>query len=156
MRLLSAVSFILLMAGCTATLNSTQQIRLREVELLMSQPTPSDWHPGSVWSFVQSGEDGSPVLKATFRVTDESAETCSSGNWRALELVEGEVGDGSIQLTHAYSVSGRLLTLDLTGGCDFGQIQGALSDGSFLGQTSGGPTTYGKSVPKRVVGRRLY
>jgi hypothetical protein len=121
----------------------------------MSEPTPSDWKTGSVWNFVQYGEDGSAVLNATFRVTDNSAQTCSSGDWRELEIVEGQVGDGSVKLRQAYSVSGRLLTLDLTGWCDIGEIQGALSEGSFVGQTTGGPFTRGKFVPQRVVGRRL-
>ncbi len=157
MRPLATVTLILLLAGCAATRQASfiQQRSLEENGLLMSEPTPSDWKTGSVWNFVQYGEDGSAVLDVTFRVTDKSTQTCSSGDWRELKIVGGQIGDGSIQLKQAYSVSGRLMTLDLTGWCDLGEIQGALSEGSFVGQTTGGPFTHGKFVPQRVVGRRL-
>ncbi len=158
MRALATVTLILLLTGCSTTrqASSVPQRSIMENRLLMSEPTPSDWKTGSVWNFVQYGEDGSVVLDATFRVTDNSAQTCSSGDWRELEIVDGKIGDGSIKLRQAYSVSGRLLTLDLTGWCDLGEIKGALSEGSFVGQTTGGPSRHGKFVPQRVVGRRLH
>jgi hypothetical protein len=122
---------------------------------LMSMPTPADWQVGSTWSFIRFSEDGSPTLEVTFRVTDNPVKTCSSGDWRELELVDGHIGNGSIPFKQAYSVSGRLLTIDLTGGCDLGGVQGALTDGWFVGQTTGGPFSRGNFIPQRVVGRRL-
>ncbi len=156
MKRLRAIAVILILPGCAAVHSTSIQPRsLEENRLLISETTPSHWRVGSVWRFLQLGPDGAAVLDVTFRVTDTSTETCSSGDWRELEMIEGQIGDGRIKLKQAYSVSGRLLTLDLTGWCDLGQIQGALSEGSFVGQTTGGPFTRGKFVPQRVAGRRL-
>jgi len=156
MKNLAAIVLILLLAGCTTRYSTSVQPRTLEGNrLLMSEPTPSDWSIGSVWHFVQLGQDGTQVLNVTLRVTDRPTQTCSSGDWRELELVEGQIGDGSARLKQAYSVSGRLLTLDLSGWCDVGGIQGALSEGSFVGQTTGGPFTYGKFVPQLVTGQKL-
>ena len=128
---------------------------MEENVLLMSQSTPSGWEIGSIWRFVQYEDDRSVALDITLRVTDRSTQTCSSGEWHELEVVEDRSGNGSIELKHAYSVSGRLLTLDLTGWCDVGEIQGELSEESFVGQTTGGPFSNGRFVPQRVTGRRL-
>jgi hypothetical protein len=156
MKRLSAITAILLLAGCAARdVGSIQPRSLGENGILMSEPTPSNWEIGSEWNFVKYGKDGVAVLDVTFRVTDNPARTCSSGDWRELDIVDGQIGTGSIQLKQSYSVSGRLLTIDLTGWCDVGAIQGALSEESFAGQTTGGPFTRGKFVPQRVVGRRL-
>lgn len=156
MKILASGAFVLLLAGCAALHSaSINPGSLEENGRLMSEPTPADWKVGSVWSFVQLSEDGSPILDVTLRVTNKPATTCSSGDWRELELVDGQVGDGSAQLNQAYSVSGRLLTIDLTGWCDVGEIQGALTNSWFVGQTTGGPFPDRKFVPQRVVGRRL-
>lgn len=157
MKPITLISLILLCAGCAATRpgNPIHDRPIEENEHLISEPTPSEWKAGSVWTFVQYGDDGSTALDVTFRVTDKPAQTCSSGDWRELELVKGRIADGSVRFRQAYSVSGRLLTLDMTGWCDLGKIQGALSEGSFLGQTTGGPFTRGRFVPQRVLGRRL-
>lgn len=156
MRTLAIITSVLLLTGCASDGSSFIPPRtMEENGQLMSEPTPSEWKAGSVWNFVQHNQDGEVVLDVTFRITDVPAETCSSGDWRVLELVNGKIGDGSIPLKHAYSVSGRLLTLDLTGWCDVGEIQGALTNGSFTGQTTGGAFTGGKFIPERVVGHRL-
>ena len=156
MRELATFVLILLFAGCVGRHSTSIQPRsLEGNRLLMSEPTPSDWKVGSVWNFVQFGTNGVAVLDVTFRVTDRPAETCSSGDWRELELIDGQIGNGSAQVRQAYGVSGRLLTLDLTGWCDVGEIQGALQGASFEGQTTGGPFTGGRFKPQKVVGRRL-
>jgi hypothetical protein len=154
MKLLGIIAILL--AGCAVHQSSAINPRsVDENRFLMSAPTPSDWEIGSVWNFVQYGRDEVAVLDVSFRVTDEPARTCSSGTWRRLEIVEGQVGNGSVELRQAYSVTGRLLTLDLTGGCDFGSIQGVLSERTFEGETRGGLTMGAKFVPQRVVGRRF-
>lgn len=156
MKPLIAIIFLLMLTSCATNQSSaTQPTSFKVNAELMSEPTPSDWEIGSIWNFVQYGKYESEVLNLTFKVTDKSTQTCSSGDWRELEIIDGQIGDSSIKLKQSYSVSGRLLTIDLTGACDLGEIQGALSDGSFEGQTSGGPFTFGKYVPQRVVGRRI-
>lgn len=154
---LIAITLLILLVGCVP--HRPADIRAGSLEgngLLMSQPTPSDWQSGSLWRFVKLGQDGTVLLDATFRITDSPAQTCSSGDWHVLELVEGRIGGGGAEFTQAYSVSGRLLTLDLTGWCDLGGIQGELTEGTFMGQTTGGPFTRGKFAPQRVEGRRIH
>jgi len=104
---------------------------------------------------MQSGRDGAIEREFTVRVTDRPEQTCSSGDWRALEMMEDAVPGGSAPLKQAYSFSGRLLTIDLTGWCDVGEIQGALSGDSFAGQTTSGPLYGAKFVPQKVTGRRV-
>ena len=157
MKLLVAATIVLLTQMGCASVRESSSIRPRSFEengLLMSEPTPSAWAIGSTWNFVQYAEDGAVVLEVAFRVTDRPVRTCNSGDWRALEITKGRVGNGTVPLQHAYNVSGRLLTLDLTGACDLGHIQGALDQGTFDGQTVGGGFFDGDFHPQRVIGRR--
>ena len=100
--------------------------------------------------------NGSTVLDVTFQLTDKPVETCSSGDWRRLKLIDGQLdgqpGGGRFETLQAYSVTARSLLLDLTGWCDLGGIKGVLSGRSFLGETTGGPFTHGQFNPERVVG----
>jgi hypothetical protein len=151
-----AACFLLLAACGTGCCSSRWQKAAEEYARPTSEPTPAQWRVGSTWNFKQFARNGSTVLDVTFRLTDKPVETCSSGDWRELELIEGQphgqLGGGRFETVKAYSVTGRLLLLDFTGWCDLGGIRGVLSGASFLGDTTGGPFTHGQFDPERVVG----
>jgi len=157
MKIFAALTIVLLTQMSCASVREAASIKPRSFEengVLMSEPTPSAWAIGSTWNFVQYAEDGTVALDVTFRVTDRPVRTCNSGDWRALEITKGHVGNGTVPLQHAYNVSGRLLTLDLTGACDLGYLQGALDQEKFDGQTVGGGFFDGDFHPQRVIGHR--
>ena len=122
---------------------------------LVAAPTPSHWKPGAIWTFVIADHYGNKLNSLTFRISQDAAVTCSSGDWRKLELVEGKLGDGSVPLQAAYSVEGRALSLDLTGWCDVGGITGELLDHTFAGRSTGGPVSGDSHSANQVKGWRV-
>lgn len=147
---------VLLLAGCANRSAAPDRPAILEDNAsLMSEPTPPEWTTGAVWHFVQSGRNGAVEREFTVRVTGRPEQTCSAGDWRALELVEDSLPCANVPLKQAFSVAGRLLTIDLSGWCDVGEIQGALSGDSFAGKTTGGLLFGAKFVPQKVTGRRV-
>ena len=116
-------------------------------EQLAKEATPAAWHPGAKWSFVSTNKDGGIENAFVFEVTDRVAITCSSGDWKQLEIVAGDRD----RLSHpAYLLNGRnLLLLLSTALCDAEPgFRGELSDTGFTGRDEFshllGTETYGK------------
>ena len=114
---------------------------------LAKDATPAAWHPGAKWSFVSTNKDGGIENAFVFEVTDRVAITCSSGDWKQLEIVAGDRD----RLSHpAYLLNGRnLLLLLSTALCDAEPgFRGELSDTGFTGRDEFshllGTETYGK------------
>lgn len=148
--LFALISMLILASGCASTGSaSASGDRYRS---LATEPTPSHWKPGATWTFVATNSRGAKDV-LTFRISESKVETCSSGDWRKLELLEGNIGTESVP---AALVEGRNLLISLTSNvCDFDhEIRGELDDGSFKGErTSGGPfggTTIGPVQGWRV------
>ena len=123
---------------------------------LSAQPTPQHWKAGSVWAFVITPRSGKPET-LTFRVTGDTADTCASGDWRTLELVDGHPGSfAGTPSKAAYSVEGRFLWISLNSNwCDANDdVRGELDGGTFKGERSVGGIT-GSSLIGTVQGRRV-
>lgn len=127
-----------------------------DYKFLSTQSTPSEWAADSVWTFVTAHKAGASE-SLTFRVTDESADTCMSGVWRKLELVEGQVASiAGIRSKAAFSVDGRFLWVSLNANwCDANDdIRGELRAARFEGERSVGGIT-GSSIVGSVEGWRV-
>ena len=125
-------------------------------EIISTQPTPQHWKPDSVWTFVMTPQSGTPRT-LTFRVTDDTADTCISGDWRKLELVEGQSGSfAGTPSKAAYEVQGRFLWISLNSNwCDANDdVRGELYGGRFKGERSVGGIT-GSSEIATVQGWRV-
>lgn len=110
----------------------------KQHNVLASQATPREWHPGAVWRFVTtpSAAKGKPAV-LTFRVTDQPGVSCLGGwkeAWRKLIIVEGHVRFG----TPTYEVEGRALHMNLSGDMcdDYDIIDGVLTGAQFTGERS--------------------
>jgi hypothetical protein len=106
---------------------------------LAAQPTPAEWHQGSIWRFVTTAPAGKPQPPPlTVRVTAEPAKSCSSwsswkNDWRKLVLAEG-----TAPLPPIYQIDGRALVISVAGEiCDvYDDIEGVLTNGEFSGRRS--------------------
>lgn len=140
-HLLVLVLLLISTPGCVSTApiaGSSDRYRS-----LAKEPTPSHWKAGAVWTFVTTDARGSKDV-LTFRISDAKADTCSSGDWQKLELLEGNIGTESVP---AATVEGRNLFISLTSNvCDIDhEIRGVLENGRFKGErTSGGPMGGGR------------
>ncbi len=136
--------------------NSAVTKRLERYRILSAEPTPADWQAGAVWTFVTIDRSGNKDT-LTFRVSNAEAQTCTSGDWRALELLEGEVGSlGEVPSKPAALVEGRNLRINLTSNwCDVdNDLKGELLGSTFTGKrTVGGPT--GSTLIGEIQGWRV-
>lgn len=147
----------LLVAGCVspATVPFPQTSRLEYNRELMDDVTPEAWHPGAVWAFAILAEDGTLETELTFKVATDPVNTCSSGEWRKLELVASNVDPSIPWYSPSYSVSGRLLTIVMSGWCDGREIQGELTGRWFVGEVMQGAFGNHDATRQRVIGRRI-
>jgi len=127
-----------------------------DYKALSALPTPQEWKPGSVWAFVTSSRPGKSE-ELRFRVTNASADTCSPGDWRKLDLVQGRLFSlGSVPPQTAYKVSGSFLQISLRSNwCDANDdIQGQLVSGTFKGEREVGGMS-GSTFVGTVQGSRV-
>lgn len=126
-------------SGCAG--RSTFMEKLERYQALAAEPTPVHWAAGAVWAFVTTDRRGYKNV-LVFRISDEVAETCSYGDWRVLELQQGELGSlAGTPFRPAALVEGRHLWISLTSNwCDINNdLKGELQGLNFTGQhTSGG------------------
>jgi hypothetical protein len=150
------IFFIAAVALTACTRNSAVTRQFERYRTLATEPTPSDWKPGAIWIFVTTDGLGRKET-LTFRVLDTAAETCTSGDWRALDLIDGKMGSlPSMPSKPAALVEGRNLLISLTANwCDINNgLRGELQGNSFICQrTSGGMT--GTTLIGQVQGRRV-
>jgi hypothetical protein len=127
-----------------------------DYKLLAARPTTRDWAPGAVWAFVTTRKSGT-TESLTLRVTDEIAQSCTSGTWRKLQVVSGRVPQlpgGASQ--PAYLVEGAFLWINLLApSCDIDDyIRGRLESKKFAGDRTQG-SMMGSDVVGTVRGWRV-
>lgn len=130
----------LLLTSCASTASREFEQHREEYRSRAAEPTPSDWKPGAVWAFVTT-RPGGDTENVTFRVSDDKVKTCTSGDWRKLELVEGKLGSlAGTPFEAAYLVEGRNLWISLTSNwCDIdNDLKGELQGHRFEGQHASG------------------
>jgi hypothetical protein len=147
---------IIPLSACLAACAAEHRRTSSDYQALSQLPTPDAWTAGSVWSFATTDQNGN-VQSLAFRVTDEAADTCTSGSWYKLEQISGHVGsfDG-VPSEPAFSIEGRFLWISLnSNGCDADDdIRGELREEVFIGERSlSGP--FGSSLVGQVKGRRV-
>ena len=142
------------LSGCVG--NSVVTKQFDRYRALAAEPIPDDWKPGAIWTFVTTDRAGRKD-SLTFRVLDKAADTCTSGDWRALELLEGDAGSlARTPFEPAALVQGRNLWISLASNwCDIeNDLKGELQGDGFNGlRTSGGMT--GNTVLGQVQGWRV-
>lgn len=111
---------------------SKEQLRR---ERLAKETPPATWAVGTIWRFTELDRRGKVVRTSVLRVTDKPSHPCISGNWRQLEVIEG---DPKQLRAPAYEQEGRLLTVLLsTDMCDVYPKYG----GEFVGDAFEGRYT---------------
>jgi hypothetical protein len=135
-RCFIAIITSVLLASCS----SKEPTHGGNYKVLSARPTTRDWK-AAVWTFVATKKSGS-TERFTFRVTDEIAETCTSGTWRKLEVVGGRIPQFSGGRSQpAFSIEGSFLWISLLAPwCDIDDdIRGRLAGETFTGdRTRGG------------------
>ena len=135
------------LSGCAHPGAVTKQFE--RYRLLASEPTPEEWQAGAVWTFVTTDQRGNKET-LTFRVSSAMAETCTSGDWRTLELLEGEAGSlTGVPSKPAALVEGRNLWINLTS--NFCDVDNDLK-GELLGSTFTGERRHGGMMGSTFVG----
>jgi hypothetical protein len=135
-RCVFAMLAILLFASCTTRVSR----HTWDYKPLSTRPTPRDWKPGAVWTFVSTRKRGE-TESFTFRVTGEIAQTCSSGTWRKLEVIRGRIPQVEGGRTQpAFTVEGSFLWISLLAPwCDIDDdIRGGVDRSTFTGDRSQG------------------
>ena len=120
---------LLLLTGCASNQPSPPP-------LASSLPTPSSLKPGALWSFVLLNGDGGIAATLVVRLSDESINTCESGDYRRLEILsKSKTSAAILENDAAYQVMGAALRIQLsTGLCDNGYaIIGEVRGGGFEG-----------------------
>ncbi|MUV14361.1 hypothetical protein [Noviluteimonas gilva] len=51
---------------------------------------PSTWANGKTWRFTERDKQGNVVRTSVLRITDKRATSCMAGEWRRLEVIEGD------------------------------------------------------------------
>jgi hypothetical protein len=135
---------LVLLAGCSSLSEVDQRLRKSGVdEGLFTQPTPSQWVAPTTLQFtVFEPYHHQAQGRFALRLTEEPARTCISGKWfkavpvytdlkvplEGINLAEAWK-DPSLQ--PAYSIEGRIITVELNGGriCDaYGEVRAELGD----------------------------
>ena len=120
---------LLLLTGCASNQPSPPP-------LASSLPTPASLKPGALWSFVLLNGDGGIAATLVVRLSDESINTCESGDYRRVEILsKSETSAAILENDAAYQVTGAALRMQLsTGLCDNGYaIIGEVRGGGFEG-----------------------
>jgi hypothetical protein len=107
---------------------------------------PATWHTGATWRFTETDAAGKVVRSIVFRVTDRPQHSCLWGEWRQLQLVEGE----SPELANpAWSLDeGQVRILLATETCDSYPID----SGRFVGDAFEGEHQYLRFGPGKDLG----
>jgi len=154
-----ATAFILFIAAVcpacsrapTASQSEPQEAQARSDTNSSSGSDQDAWSPNSVWQFDLFDDDDYVYKTATFRITDEPAKSCLSGDWKRLIAVSDTA---EFAYRPAYLVEGRKLTILIwTDICDlYDKIEGELSGSSFIGKLAS-DGVFGAYDLGKVVGR---
>ncbi len=119
------ILIMLLAVGC-ATKNTTS-----EYQVWSAQPTPHVWNEKSKWNIVLLDDKGSIARNLTLKFTSDPAETCTSGNFKKIEILS-EYPKRSEKFigVAAYEIKGSALIIDLSSNlCDAGnELRGQVSE----------------------------
>lgn len=152
----AALIAVVFLVGCgpiPRELKVDAAARGERYRLLATQAAPPAWKAGSKWAFTANDAKGHLERSVVFRITDEPAQTCISGQWKRLEVVSE---DAPFTRHPAYSLEGRNLSILLTNElCDaYYEFNGELDERGFSGrhETSfpGGGRTYGSVIGEPV------
>ena len=128
-----------------AALASCASHKPSEYERLSAMPAPASWTTNSVWTFAILDKKQSLIQSMTVRLTDKKGESCSSGDWRHVEILSQQPPPHPQFLgIPAYELRGRVFLMNLTANvCDMDNdlrgdltetgIAGTYCAGSFLG-----------------------
>ncbi len=102
-------------------------------ERLAAERTPSIWQAGSTWELEVYDSKDQVATSISFKITDEPADTCMSGDWKKLLTLRE---NKPTTRNPAYMLAGRNLSILLsTGLCDaYDELQGELDARGFEGR----------------------
>ncbi|UTA47147.1 hypothetical protein L1F30_13370 [Simiduia sp. 21SJ11W-1] len=124
MKNLLILNILLMMTlGCSSTAPYPYQV-------WSSQETPRTFKVNEPWVLVILDNEGSIKQRLTVKFTEAVADSCSSGDWRVLDVVNTYPNGSDIILGEpAYYLSGAALIVDLSANlCDAGyELMGQLT-----------------------------
>lgn len=136
MKTIVAILISSLVSGCASQAMS-------EYERLAALPSPASWAPNSVWTLAVVDTKSRLINSMTVRLTEEKAESCTSGDWRRADvLAQMPAPHPEFQGIAAYRLTGRAFVMDLTANiCDINnELSGELTEIGVSGSYwSGGP-----------------
>ena len=142
MRIIVLITLIASLSSCSTTEPSQYQV-------WASEQTPNYWSVGSPWAFTAIREDGQIERSMTIKFTDTVTETCESGDWKRIEIIDQSpprspefIGEA------AYLLNGRALLINLTANiCDnYTEYRGELTGNGFVGYQHVGHMLGGEDV----------
>ncbi|MGO4552071.1 hypothetical protein AB4059_13365 [Lysobacter sp. 2RAF19] len=86
----------LTMVGCTQSSapkpeqDPSAYLTMEDLSPSLKVAVPSTWAPGKTWRFVERDNQGKVVRTSLLRITDKRAHSCMAGEWRRLEVIEGD------------------------------------------------------------------
>ncbi len=127
LRLVAAQTIAVALVGCAAS--GKLVATAPGGQALLSE---SAWVEGSRWLLMPLNPESGVRVTLRLEVTDESADTCIAGEWRALKVLGGS--HGSVQAP-AYTREGSRVTVLLnTSKCDaYHLYDGIVVDDTFSG-----------------------
>ena len=127
---------MMMLAGCVTS-------PVSEYQRLAAIPTPDTWKIGEPWVVIVLDKKGRIFRSMTIRFTDREARTCTSGNWKELEiLAQQPPAHPQFLGMPAYELEGSAMLIDLNSNlCDASMmLRGRVSDAGISG-------TYGTETP---------
>jgi hypothetical protein len=130
------------LAGCASNKPS-------DYEQWAALPPPESWRVGSTWTIVVVDDKQQLMESMIVSLTDKSAESCTSGNWRRVEILSQHPEPRSQVLgMPAYSLVGSAFTMSFTANfCDIdNELRGKLTEAGVSGVYYAGGPSGGKYV----------
>jgi hypothetical protein len=147
-------TFVLLMvlsvSACVLPRGAADLARMK------ATPTPKEWSVGEIWRF-DTFTPGRRTQSLEYEITDETVETCASGEWKLLKRVGvGAKGVEGAPSVAVYEVSGSYLIMSLNSNwCDINdEIFGELKGETFEGVREAGGI-FGSERVGKVFGERI-
>ncbi len=153
MRVIVSVMFVCL-SGCLQ-----QQVGMLDMvrtENWIDEPTPSNWLLGEKWQITVRDTEGNIVKTFVARFSSESADTCTSGEWKVVEILdEIPAPQPEFQGIAAYTLQGQLLGIDLTSSLcsNASELVGRLTELGWTGEYKTSHTFGGELIGNFVAVR---
>lgn len=127
---------IIVLLAVVASLTACFTAKPSQYQTWASDPAPDYWSLRAVWAFMAVRDDDQIERSMTIRFTDAVAETCESGDWKTVEIIEqSPLRDPRFVGEAAYLLNGRALQINLTANiCDnYTLYSGELTKNGFVG-----------------------